>query len=124
MADDDHLEKNWDKWDYEGLLEVDLDAIVFQFGFSHVSAAEFDSLLDLMRDDPVGSQLSVVENDRLYRGGGSCQGPVVNLFQTEAAARQFYPESFGEWDGIKTLQANSLGLFDRQRVANTVNGDI
>ena len=123
-AFDDHLEGSYGEWDYEQLLEVDPDAIVFQYGFSHVSTAGFESRLETMREDPVGSQLSAVQNDQLYRGGGSYQGPIVNLFQTEAAARQFYPDAFGEWDGIETLHEESLRLFDRQRVADIINGDI
>jgi iron complex transport system substrate-binding protein len=123
-AFDDHIEGSYAEWDYEQLLEVDPDAIVFQYGFSHVSAAEFDSRLEAMREDPIGSQLSAVQNDRLYRGGGSYQGPVVNLFQTEAAARQFYPDAFGEWDGMETLRADSLELFDPQQIADVINGNI
>ncbi|MDF9744390.1 ABC transporter substrate-binding protein [Natrinema salsiterrestre] len=123
-AFDDHLEKSWGEWDYEQLLEVDPDAIVFQYGFTHVSGEEFESRLETMREDPIGSQLSAVQNDRLYRGGGSYQGPIGNLFQTEAAARQFYPGEFGEWSGIETLADESLTLFDRQRVADIINGDL
>jgi iron complex transport system substrate-binding protein len=123
-AFDDHIEGSWGEWDYEQLLEVDPDAIVFQYGFTHVSAGEFESRLATMREDPVGSQLSAVRNDRLYRGGGSYQGPIVNLFQTEAAARQFYPDGFGEWNGMKTLREESLTLFDRQRVADIIDGDL
>jgi iron complex transport system substrate-binding protein len=123
-AFDDHVEGSYGQFDYEQLLEVDPDAIVFQYGFSHVSTEEFESRLETMREDSVGSQLSAVQNDRLYRGGSAYQGPVVNLFQTEAAARQFYPEAFGEWNGIETLQEDSLTLFDRQRVADIINGDV
>jgi iron complex transport system substrate-binding protein len=122
-AFDDHIEGSYAEWDYEQLLEVDPDAIVFQYGFSHVSAAEFDSRLEAMREDPIGGRLSAVRNDRLYRGGGSYQGPVINLFQTEAAARQFHPDVFGEWNGTETLRADSLELFDRRRVADIIDGD-
>ena len=122
-AFDDHIEGSYAEWDYEQLLEVDPDAVVFQYGFSHVSATEFESRLEAMREDPIGSQLSAVQNDRLYRGGGSYQGPVINLFQTEAAARQFYPDAFGEWNGTETLRADSLTLFDSQRVADVINGE-
>lgn len=123
-AFDDHIEGGYGEFDYEQLLEVDPDAIVFQYGFSHVSAAEFESRLETMRENPVGSQLSAVQNDRLYRGGSSYQGPVVNFFQTEAAARQFYPDAFGEWDGMATLHKESLRLFERQRVADVINGNL
>ncbi|WP_247730387.1 ABC transporter substrate-binding protein [Halovivax limisalsi] len=122
-AFDDHIEGSYAEWDYEQLLEVDPDAIVFQYGFTHVSAEAFEARLDAMRDDPIGSQLQAVQTDRLYRGGGSYQGPIVNLFQTEAAARQFYPDAFGEWNGIETLREDDLTVFDRTRVADSINGD-
>lgn len=122
-AFDDHIDGSYATWDYEQLLEVDPDAIVFQYGFSHVSTEQFEARMGAMREDPVGQKLSAVRNDRLYRGGGSYQGPVVNLFQTEAAARQFYPDAFGEWKGVETLANGSLRLFDRQRVADIINGE-
>ncbi|ELZ13327.1 ferrichrome-binding protein [Haloterrigena salina JCM 13891] len=122
-AFDEHIDGSYANWDYEQLLEVDPDAIVFQYGLTHVSTEEFEALMETMRDDPTGTQLSAVQNDRLYRGGGSYQGPIVNLFQTEAAARQFYPDSFGEWNGLETLRDESLTLFDRQRIADIINGD-
>lgn len=100
------------KIDLEGLLEVDPDILVFHFGISHSTEAEFDQKMDVLRDDPVGGQLSAVQNDRLYRGGTPYQGPIINLFQTELAARQFYPDEFTEAE-----------LFDRQRVGDIVNGE-
>ncbi|QPV63830.1 ABC transporter substrate-binding protein [Halosimplex litoreum] len=122
-AFDDHIEGSYGQFDYEQLLEVDPDAIVFQYGFSHVSTEEFEAKMQTMREDSIGSQLSAVQNDRLYRGGTSYQGPIINLFQTEAAARQFYPDAFGEWNGMETLREGELTLFDRQRVADVVNGE-
>ncbi|WP_435332529.1 ABC transporter substrate-binding protein [Haloarchaeobius sp. TZWWS8] len=121
-AFDDHIEGSYAEWDYEQLLEVDPDALVFQYGFSHVSTEAFQSRLDAMRDHPVGSELTAVQNDRLYRGGTSYQGPLINLFQTEAAAKQFYPETFGEWNGLDTLSNTDMPLFDRQRVSDIVTG--
>ncbi|WP_459190668.1 ABC transporter substrate-binding protein [Halosimplex sp. J119] len=122
-AFDDHIEGNYGEFDYEQLLEVDPDAIVFQYGFSHVSTEGFESRMETLREDSIGSQLSAAQNDRLYRGGTSYQGPIINLFQTEAAARQFYPDAFGEWDGMETLLEGELTLFDRQRVSDIVNGE-
>jgi iron complex transport system substrate-binding protein len=100
------------KLDYEALLEVDPDALVFHFGVSHSTEAEFQRKMDLMREDPVGSKLAAVRNDRLYRGGTPYQGPIINLFQTELAARQLYPDAFG-----------GERLFDRERVAAIVDGE-
>ena len=71
----------------------------------------------VVRDDPVGSQLTAVANDRLVRGGTPYQGPVINLFQTEIAAKQFYPDEFGDLDG-------DAELFDRGRIVDIINGDI
>ncbi len=122
-AFDDVIEGGYAKWDYEQLLEVDPDALVFQYGFSHVSTEEFERRMDAMRDDSVGKQLTAVQNDRLYRGGTSYQGPLINLFQTEAAAKQFYPDTFGEWEGIDTLAKPDARLFDYGAVADIINGD-
>lgn len=121
-AFDDHIDGSYGEWDYEQILDVDPDALLFQYGFSHVSTEEFEARVESMREDPVGQRLSAVENDRLYRGGTSYQGPIVNLFQTEIAAKQFYPETFGQWDGLETLADEEARLFDHQRVADIVTG--
>jgi iron complex transport system substrate-binding protein len=102
--------------DYEELADVDPDILVFHFGLSHTTESEFQERMDVMRDDPVGNQLTAVANDRLVRGGTPYQGPVINLFQTEIAAKQFYPDEFGDLDG-------DAELFDRQRVADIINGE-
>ena len=123
-AFDEVIEGGYAKWDYEQILEVDPDALLFQYGFSHVTSEEFERRMDAMREDPVGQQLKAVRNDRLYRGGTSYQGPLINLFQTEVAAKQFYPDTFGEWNGLETLSNPEARLFDYQRVADIINGDI
>jgi iron complex transport system substrate-binding protein len=122
-AFDEAVEGGYAKWDYEQILEVDPDALLFQYGLSHVSTEEFERRMDALREDPIGQQLSAVQNDRLYRGGTSYQGPIINLFQTEIAAKQFYPETFGEWNGLETLADEDARLFDYQRVADIVEGD-
>lgn len=120
-AFDDAIDGSYAEWDYEQLLDVDPDVLVFQYGFSHVSTAEFEDRMTAMREDPIGQQLSAVENDRLYRGGTSYQGPIINLFQTEIAAKQFYPEAFGEWRGLGSVPTGKQ-LFDRQRLADVITG--
>jgi hypothetical protein len=48
---------------------------------------------------------------------------VADLFQTEYVAKQCYPEVFGEWpDDGQVLEEEQL--FDRQHVADVINGDI
>ncbi|AHG01574.1 ferrichrome-binding protein (plasmid) [Halostagnicola larsenii XH-48] len=118
-----HMDGSYANWDYEQLLEVDPDILVFTYGFSHVSAAEFEDRMEQLRSSSVGQQLTAVKEDRLYRGGTSYQGPVINLLQTEAAAKQFYPDRFGEWNGVETLLNEDAQLFDHQRVADVINGE-
>jgi iron complex transport system substrate-binding protein len=121
-AFDDVIDGSYAEWDYEQLLDVDPDLLLFQYGFSHVSAEEFATRIDRLREDSLGRQLSAVQNGRLYRGGTSYQGPVINLMQTEIAAKQFYPSVFGDWRGLgETPEAEQL--FDHQRVAEIIDGD-
>ncbi|MFD1643792.1 ABC transporter substrate-binding protein [Halohasta litorea] len=102
--------------DYENLLEVDPEIILVR-GHERKSAAEFrDTVLAYMEDHPVGSQLRAVRNGRVYRGGYLNQGPIHNLFLTERAAKQLYPDEFGDVTGDREL-------FDRQHVADIVTGD-
>jgi iron complex transport system substrate-binding protein len=122
-AFDDVIDGSYAKWDYEQLLEVDPDVLLFQYGFSHVSTDEFEARVERMREDSLGQQLSAVRNDRLYRGGTSYQGPIINLFQTEIAAKQFYPEQFGAWHGVGETPEGER-LFDHGRVADIIEGDI
>ncbi|MBX0305117.1 ABC transporter substrate-binding protein [Haloarcula salinisoli] len=109
---------------YESLLEADPDVLISHnaFGFTD-SIADFQtSVVDVMREDTLGSQLTAVQNDRVYRGGKNVQGPLINLFQTEIAAKQIYPETFGEWRGLGEIPEDEQ-LFDRQVVADIVTGE-
>ncbi|MFC7129512.1 ABC transporter substrate-binding protein [Haloferax chudinovii] len=102
--------------DYENLLEVDPDVMLIR-GHERKTAAEFrDTVLAYMEDHPVGGELTAVRNGRVYRGGYLNQGPIHNLFLTERAAKQLYPEEFGEVTG-------DAELFDRQRAADIVTGE-
>jgi iron complex transport system substrate-binding protein len=102
--------------DYENLLELDPDVLLVR-GHERKTAAEFrDVVLAYMEDHPVGSELTAVQNGQVYRGGYLHQGPIHNLFLTERAAKQVYPEEFGE-------VTSDTELFDRQRVADIVTGE-
>jgi len=116
-----HIDGGYAEWDYEQLLEVDPNVIVFSYGFSHVTTEQFYERVQAMREDRSGGKLSAVRNERLYRGGSSYQGPIINLFQTEAAAKQFYPETFGEWQGLDSLSEDPL--LDHEAVADVVTGE-
>jgi len=91
--------------------------VILVRGHERKSAAEFrDVVLDYMQSHPVGSELTAVQNGRVYRGGYLNQGPIHNLFLTERAAKQLFPDEFGDVTGDDHL-------FDRQEVADIINGE-
>ncbi|PAU82532.1 Fe3+-hydroxamate ABC transporter substrate-binding protein [Halorubrum salipaludis] len=95
--------------DYELLLEIDPDVLLLR-GNENKTAAEFrDTVVSFMEDHSVASSLTAVENGDVYRGGPLYQGPITNLVLTERAAEQVY--------GVDEE------LFDRERVADIVNGE-
>jgi iron complex transport system substrate-binding protein len=109
--------ENRTELDYENLLEVDPDVLLVR-GHEKKSASEFrDTVLSYMQDHPVGSKLAAVQNSQVYRGGYLRQGPIHNLLLTERGAKQLYPDEFGK-------VTSDEKLFDRQRVADIINGDI
>ena len=71
-----------------------------------------ENVVEPMRNHDVASSLTAVRNDRVLYGGVTYQGPIFHLFQLEEAARGVYPDVFG-----------GERLFDRQRVADIVNGE-
>ena len=107
---------NRGEYDYETLLSVDPDVILIR-GHERKSATEFrETILQFMQNHTVGSQLTAVQNERVYRGGYLRQGPIHNFFLTERAAQQLYPDIFGD-------VTSDTELFDRQQIANIVTGD-
>ena len=109
--------ENRSELDYENLLTIDPDVILIR-GHQEKSPAEFrETVLSYMRDHPVGSELTAVQNGRVYRGGLLWEGPVQNLFLTEQGAKQLYPGQFGDVGGTREL-------FDRGRLADIITGDI
>jgi iron complex transport system substrate-binding protein len=123
------------KTDYETLLEVDPDLIIVHWGITTGSvtfggdgafdAEQFrENFVTPMENDDVGSQLTAVQNGRVLPGPTAEQGPLVNAFQTELTARLFFPEEFGELDFDAPLDVpEEKQLFDRQRVADIINGE-
>ncbi len=112
--------------DFEALLEADPDVILFLSGMQpNVSMNDLRSTLE---SHSVASEVTAVQDGRVFPMGARYQGPVLNLFQLEMSAKQFYPETFGEWpksDGGPYPEIpEDEQLFDRQRVADIINGDI
>jgi ABC-type Fe3+-hydroxamate transport system substrate-binding protein len=107
----------------EAMLEADPDVFV---SHNAVGLPEYyeDTAVPNLKDDPVVSQITAVKNDRIYPGGLGLQGPLFCLFQIEMTAKQVYPEKFGEFPGLGEPVPESEQLFDRQHVADIVNGDV
>jgi len=112
--------------DMEALAEADPD-VIFALGGMHPST-DIEAIRNGFRDSEVGQKLGAVQNDRIYAQGARYQGPILNLFQIEMTAKQLYPEQFGEWptytEGPYPEIPEDEQLFDRQRVADAINGDI
>ncbi|MBP2251088.1 ABC-type Fe3+-hydroxamate transport system substrate-binding protein [Halarchaeum solikamskense] len=112
-------------YDFETMVEIDPDVILHRYGYSYY---DVESLRKELSNHAVGQQLSAIRNGCVYAGGNPLQGPVMNLFQLEMTAKQLYPDIFGDWPtytgGSYPEIAESEQLFDRQRVANVINGGI
>jgi ABC-type Fe3+-hydroxamate transport system substrate-binding protein len=111
--------------DLEALLEADPDAILALWTVT--DTFDFETLTQNLADDPVGSELSAVQNGRLYPQGTRWQGPLMNLFQLEMTAKQLYPEQFGQWPADEDGDAYpefspDEQLFGHQRVADIITG--
>jgi len=121
FADSDRTyARNYSDVGLEEMLEVDPDVIVHHWDIE--PSERYEALLAL-EDHPVGKELTAIQDDRVYVGGTPMQGPIFNLFQLENAARQIYPEQFGEFRGVGETPDEEK-LFDRQRVADIVNGSV
>jgi len=99
--------------DYETLLEVDPDVIAIRQQGRVTEESFREDFVSHMRNHDVASELRAVQNDRVIYGGMTYQGPIINLFQTERAAQDLYPDEFGDEQ-----------LFDRERVAEIVKGEL
>jgi len=107
-------------YDVEGLLEIDPDVIMHNWDV--VPTERTRAMREFFADNPVAAELTAVRNERVYIGGTPLQGPIHNVFQIEMAAKQLFPEQFGEWKGVGETP-NGEQLFDRQRVADIVTGN-
>ncbi|GAB3689085.1 ABC transporter substrate-binding protein [Salinarchaeum chitinilyticum] len=101
--------------DYEGLIEIDPDVIAIRLQGEVTQSYIDEEITSHMQDHDLASQLTAVENDRVVYGGLTYQGPIIHLFQLEQAAKGLYPGEFGEVGGGEQL-------FDREEVADVVNG--
>ncbi|WP_049970905.1 ABC transporter substrate-binding protein [Haladaptatus cibarius] len=110
--------------DLEVLLEADPDVMLFLGGM--LPTTDMGNLRATLESNAVASEIAAVKNGRTHPQGARYQGPILNLFQVEMTAKQLYPEQFGEWpsydNGPYPEVPEDQQLFDRQRVADIING--
>ena len=111
--------------DFETILEADPDVILYLGGVE--PGTDMAGRRAAFEEDPVGSEVTAVRNDRIHPQGARYQGPILNLFQLEMTAKQLYPEAFGEWPRYEAGPYPEIPederLFDRRRVADAINGE-
>ncbi|WP_424000410.1 ABC transporter substrate-binding protein [Haloarcula salina] len=100
--------------DFEALLEIDPEVLLFYTDRHRTPAAFRETYLSHLQGHDTGQTLTAVQNGEVHPAGGMYQGPILNLSKTERAAKQLYP---GEFDADEQL-------YDRQRVADIVAGNI
>jgi len=113
--------------DYEMLLEADPDVLLVLGPMTEYF--DLDDIRTRLEEDEAASELTAVQEGNVYAQGARRQGPILNLFQLEMTAKQLYPDQFGEWPGYVNGEpypeiSEAEQLFDRQRVADAINGDI
>lgn len=100
--------------DYEALLEIDPEVLLF-YTNKHRPAEDFQSTyLSFMREHSTASKLTAVQEGHVHPAGSMYQGPIINFSKTERAAQQLYPDEFGGDERV----------YDRQRVADIINGEV
>ncbi|MFC4357965.1 ABC transporter substrate-binding protein [Halobium salinum] len=129
FADSDRTyAENYDAaYSFEGMLEADPDVILHIFAVT--PWYDWETIPETLRNDPLGQELTAIQNDRLYASGTSFQGPLTNLLQLEMTAKQLYPEQFGEWPGFEEGESypdfsEDEQLFDHGRVTDIIDGNL
>jgi iron complex transport system substrate-binding protein len=96
--------------DYETLLEIDPDSLLLRYHGRGMTRAEFEeTVVAYLEDHDLGSELTAVQDGRVFRGGPIYAGPLHNLFMIERYATGLYPDRF---EGEQ--------LIDRDRLARVV----
>ncbi|WP_267643275.1 ABC transporter substrate-binding protein [Haloarchaeobius amylolyticus] len=113
--------------DYELLLEADPDVLLVLGPMT--AYHDLGEIRTKLEEDEIASEVTAVKEGNVYAQGARRQGPILTLFQTEMTAKQLYPDQFGEWPGYvdgepyPEIPAEEQ-LFDRDRVADIVNGEV
>jgi len=110
--------------DMETLLEIDPDILIqgSSLFYPEIDGYSHEGVVESVANEPGAQDLTAVQNETHYPGGTPFAGPVAYLFYGELMAKYLYPETFGEYPGIGEIPDDEQ-LFDRQRVADIINGN-
>jgi len=117
--------------DKEAVLEADPEIIIWYGGTLMNQDGGWDAfgtngqweedVVQAFKDDPVLSEVTAVQEDRIVPTGTYGGGPVKTFFVTEDLAKALYPEEFGEFKFRGYSEDEQI--FDHQRLADIINGD-
>jgi len=114
-----------DQVDMEAMLEADPEVILALGGLS--PGTDMAGIRTELEEHEIGQEITAVKEGRIHPQGARYQGPILNLFQLEMTAKQLYPDQFGEWPTYKEGPYPGIPaeeqLFDRQRVADIIEGE-
>ncbi|GAA0728112.1 iron complex transport system substrate-binding protein [Halorubrum trapanicum] len=108
----------------EAILEADPDIIAIPSLWMDTHEEFVTNVVEPLENNDQTSGLTAVQEGNLVRTVGHYIDPITDLFSLEAAAKQIYPEEFGEWPGPIGQLSSDQQLFDRQRVSDLVTGDL
>lgn len=108
----------------EALLQADPAVIATPALWLSTHEEFVANIVEPLENNDQTSQLTAVKEGTVVRTVGHFIDPITDLFSLEAAAKQIYPEEFGEWPGPVGALSEDEQLFDRQRVSGLVTGDL
>ncbi|WP_128904372.1 ABC transporter substrate-binding protein [Halorubrum amylolyticum] len=99
--------------DLEGLIEIDPEVLLVR-NHGGASESEFHTeVVEPLQAESGSNGIQAVQDGAVYNAGYLDQGPIINFYHTERAARDIYSDSFED-----------VTLFDRERVAEIVAGNV
>ncbi len=99
--------------DLEALIEIDPEVLLVRnYGGASESAFQ-EEVVEPLREEDGSNGVQAVQDGAVYSAGYLDQGPIINFYHTERAAKDIYSDLFED-----------VTLFDRERVAEIVAGNI
>ncbi|GGM51989.1 ABC transporter substrate-binding protein [Haloarcula argentinensis] len=99
--------------DLESLIEIDPEILLVR-NHGGASESEFQSeVVEPLQEEDGSNGVQAVQNGAIYNAGYLDQGPIINFYHTDRAAKNIYPDSFED-----------VTLFDHERIAEIVKGNI